>query len=173
MSNAKTKACTTATIIPCIYTIIGRNNGRLNPIKLTVNHQIHRNATFNNIPHEDILPNSLIDNETTFASIPMISRNEMNNEIAISPILFKIPLPSINPLPNIGKYSCKKSFRQSLFRCTYRVITTPTKAKAILNSISAVTEVTFLNRQGKINLIISFIIPNKFAISMIKNNDTT
>jgi hypothetical protein len=59
----------------------------LNHTNHTVINQKPIKRTFNKILHDDIFPNNLIDNETSFAKIPTISRNPIKRLIPISAIL--------------------------------------------------------------------------------------
>jgi hypothetical protein len=87
--------------------MIGKNAGILIPIRLTVNHHNPRKATLSKIHHEDIFPNNLIDNDTTLAKVPIMSRKATKSDIMISPILAQIHGHSMSPLPVIGKYSLR------------------------------------------------------------------
>lgn len=105
VSIAKTNACTTATKRPCIYKTIGIPTTILFESKDTNNPPNPKNNTFNNIHHEDIFPNNLIESEIILEINPTISSNPTNNEMIISPSLVPNPFPSIICLPVIGTYS--------------------------------------------------------------------
>ena len=143
--NENTKACIKATSNPCMQVIIGKPNGNANHnslVPMIVNPIID---TLSKMDPEDILPNSLMDNDTILDTIPIISKKPTNKEIIMSPIFAPIPSPWINHLPPNGIYSYIVCHKPSCFHCMNKVAHTAIKAKARLNSNSAVGAVTRLN----------------------------
>jgi hypothetical protein len=99
--NANTNACINTESNHCTYVIRGIAIGKFIPKAPTVAAPNHKNATLSKIDHEDILPNSLRDNDIIRANTPMISNIPINIDIIISQIL----LSGISHLPVIGIYS--------------------------------------------------------------------